>query len=495
MAAAVWYFQTTGATLYSGDAEAHLNIARRVVDSRTPGWAQLGTTWLPLPHLLMLPLVGYDSLWRTGLAGAIPSAFLMAVAATFLFASVRRIFSSGPAAWCAAAVFLLNPNILYLGAIPMTEAACFASLLGLLYFTTVFGETASWGAAVGAGLAALAGSLSRYEAWFLLPFAALYIFARGGSRRWGATALFTVIAGAGPVLWFAHNWWYFDDPLYFYRGPWSAMAIQGKLPYPGRGDWRKAALYFYEAGKLVAGFPALIAAAVGGTVACAARRAVWPVAFLVLPPAFYVWSIHSSGTPVFVPHLEPHGWYNIRYATAFLPLAALGCGAGCAAAGVGNARFGRGAALALLMAVFAPFAWNWQRPPIVLEEAAHNSEGRRAWTAQAVALLKTQSGPGDTFFTSFNDMTAIYRTLGVPLRNTLTGDNNPQFTMVQSRPDLFLWEEFAVVMGGDPVQGIVENAALKGPRYDLLERITVKGQPSIEIFRRRHTLPQVQAIP
>ena len=46
-----------GYTLYYGDAEAHLNLARRVVDSRTPGLSQIGPVWLPLPHLLMLPLV------------------------------------------------------------------------------------------------------------------------------------------------------------------------------------------------------------------------------------------------------------------------------------------------------------------------------------------------------------------------------------------------------------------------------------------------------
>ncbi len=481
MAAAVFYFQSTGSTLYSGDAEAHLNIARRVVDSRTPGWAQLGTTWLPLPHLLILPLVRNDALWRTGLAGAIPSALLMALGATFLFATVRRCLGSVVPAATAAAAFLLNPNILYLGSIPMTEAACFASLLGLLYFTTLFGETLAWGPVVGAGLAACAGSLSRYEAWFLLPFAALYIFVRGGSRRWGAVAVFAVIAGFGPALWLAHNWWYFGDPLYFYRGPWSARAIQGKAPYPGRDDWRLAALYFFEAGKLVCGLPALLAGTVGVVAACFSRRAVWPAIFLVLPPAFYVWSIHSSATPVFVPQLEPHGFYNIRYATAFVPLVAFGA--------AGLARFGRVAAAAILIIIFAPLSWNWLKPPIVLQEAEHNSEGRRAWTRAAVAVLRADAGPGDTYFTSFGDMTAIYRTLGIPLRNTLTGDNNPQFTMVQSRPDVFLWEEWAVAMGGDTVQGIVENAYLRGPKYDLVRRITVRGQPSIEIFRKHHDDP------
>src|ERR1700679_893167 len=71
MAAAVWHFHVNGSTLYFGDAEAHLGIARRIIDSRTPGWYQVGTTWLPLPHLLMIPLVRDNQLWMTGLAGGI----------------------------------------------------------------------------------------------------------------------------------------------------------------------------------------------------------------------------------------------------------------------------------------------------------------------------------------------------------------------------------------------------------------------------------------
>ena len=39
-AAALVY--SSGSTLYYGDAEAHLNIARRLVDNRTPGVRQLG---------------------------------------------------------------------------------------------------------------------------------------------------------------------------------------------------------------------------------------------------------------------------------------------------------------------------------------------------------------------------------------------------------------------------------------------------------------------
>ena len=42
------YFFFSDQILLYGDAVAHINIARRVFDSRTPGPQQLGTVWLPL---------------------------------------------------------------------------------------------------------------------------------------------------------------------------------------------------------------------------------------------------------------------------------------------------------------------------------------------------------------------------------------------------------------------------------------------------------------
>ena len=66
---------------------------------------------------------------------------------------------------------------------------------------------------------------------------------------------------------------------------------------------------------------------------------------------------------------------------------------------------------------------------ITWQESEINSRGRRAWTAEAAEFLRAAAGPHETFFTSFSDMTAIYRTLGIPLRDTLTGDNDPQWLM------------------------------------------------------------------
>src|SRR5438477_2650169 len=68
----LFYFRRGDILLY-GDAVAHINIARRVFDSRTPGLLQLGTVWLPLPHLLMIPFLLSKSMWQTGVGGSVPS--------------------------------------------------------------------------------------------------------------------------------------------------------------------------------------------------------------------------------------------------------------------------------------------------------------------------------------------------------------------------------------------------------------------------------------
>ena len=66
-------FYIQGAILLYGDAVAHIHIARRVFDSITPGPLRLGTVWLPLPHILMMPFLVSDWMWRTGVGGSIVS--------------------------------------------------------------------------------------------------------------------------------------------------------------------------------------------------------------------------------------------------------------------------------------------------------------------------------------------------------------------------------------------------------------------------------------
>lgn len=486
-AASVWWCFRQGFLLYYGDAQAHLNIARRILDSRTPGYDQIGTVWLPLPHLLVLPFVRNDEWWRNGLAGAFPSAACFVLAGLFLYFAAREVFESRAAAVAALGVLALNPNLLYLQSTAMTEPALLASLTGLLYFTVRFRRTQSLAPVAGAGLAGLAATLTRYEGWFVLPFAAAYFLIAARKRRLAAAVLFSLLAGLGPLYWLAHNWWVYGNLFEFYNGPYSAKAIYqraldgGMARYPGDGDWIKAQAYFRKAAQYCLGRPLtwLIPA---GLAAGLIRRVFWPALFLALPPFFYVWSMVTSGTPVFVPGLWPDSYYNTRYGLAALPLASLAAAALVPMAG----RKWRAWTAAFVLAVAAgpwllepgPDAW------ICWKESRVNSQARRAWTAEAAAYLRAHCGPGDGILTSFGDLAAILPQAGLPLRRILHEGNMPYWEAAVARPDLWLAERWAVAISGDRVATAILRAGRSGPHYRKVRMIAVKGGPVIEIYRR-----------
>ncbi len=118
-AAIIWSWRNA-ALLDYGDAVAHLHIASRVFDSRTPRFSQLGSVWLPLPHILLIPFVQNYAWWATGLAGIMPSALAYLAACAGIYRLARHWVQPAAAA-LALAFFALNPNLLYLQTTAMTE--------------------------------------------------------------------------------------------------------------------------------------------------------------------------------------------------------------------------------------------------------------------------------------------------------------------------------------------------------------------------------------
>ncbi len=479
-----------GWTLYYGDAEAHLNIGRRIFDSRTPGYDQIGTVWLPLPHLLTAALAWNDAWWRNGLAGAIPSSVCFVAAGAFLFTAMRRATESRAMAFTSLGLFALNPNLLYLQATPMTEPVSLACILALLYFTILFRKTQSLLAAAGAGIAGLAASLTRYEGWFLVPFVAVYFVWTTKRRRWLAALIFISIAALGPLWWLAHNWWLYSNPLEFFNGPYSARSIyqrtldQHVRPYPGDRDWRKAWLFFRTAAQMCAGWGAVTAGA-AGFLAAIWKRLWWPLFFAALLPAFYLWSMHSGGTPIYVPQLWFSSYYNIRYGLAALPLLAI---AGGSLTLLARERWRPFVAAAIVLAGLIPWLAR-PRPDawVCWKESQVNSEARREWTAQAAAFLDRSYRPGQGILTSFGDLTGIFRQAGIPLRETLHQGNVLAWISATTRPDLFLRQRWAVAIAGDEVAAAIQKAAKTGPRYHLVQSIMIPGAPVIEIYKRDDT--------
>jgi hypothetical protein len=430
----------------------------------------------------MIPLARIDRLWINGLAGAIPSAIAFVLAGSFLFAAARRIFDDTAAAFAATALWALNPNVLYLASIPMTESMAGACLMALLYFTVRFRRTQGMGAAIGAGLAACAGTLTRYENWFLLPFAALFFLVAAKRRRVASTAVFCAIAALGPLFVLFHHWFLTGDALAFYRGPYSPRTIQHGADYPGYHDWGVAFLYYRTAAQLCAGAVLPLAALAGAAVALY-RRAFWALAVLALPGVFLIWSMYSTGgTPIFLPVLKPFSYYNSRYGMAVLPLLAVAAAALVTLAR-GRAR-GWAAGLLVLAAsvpwLMNPSPSNW----IVWEESRVNSESRRAWTKEAAEYLKARYVPGTGILADVGDMVGIYRECGIPLRETFSLNNGLPFDATVLRPELFLQEEWILTQGGGLGQTAAIRAGLREKEYRLVKQIIVKDAPVIEIYRQ-----------
>ena len=217
----------------------------------------------------------------------------------------------------------------------MTEplAILWAVLVVYALFRYQMSGLARW--LVFAGIAALFGTLTRYSGWYLLPFAALFVFLarkdvwRVRLRR---AVLFSVIAGAGPALWMLHDAIIAGNPIEFYNGPDSAQAIYAHqvattaFRYPTDGSILISARYYVEDLRIILGPWLLVLAALGLVLWVLERRyrkrRTACLLLLVLLP-FYVQAMAGAAVPLYVPTYSPHSYYNLRYGIEMLPGIAL----------------------------------------------------------------------------------------------------------------------------------------------------------------------------
>jgi len=187
---AVCFYSGKQELLLYGDAVAHVNIARRVVDNRHPleSFGQLGTVWLPLQHLAMLPFVWNDSLWRSGVAGAVPSMFAYVLGALGIF----RLVNGGTpkiVAYIATGIYALNPNLLYMQSTAMNEPIFLAFFIWTLAYLDDFlrncfpsldvpfrPERKSPNSSLEAcGITLAGGAFTRYDGWFVASFVGVIV--------------------------------------------------------------------------------------------------------------------------------------------------------------------------------------------------------------------------------------------------------------------------------------------------------------------------------
>ncbi|MGH9589774.1 MAG: hypothetical protein ACRD25_05230, partial [Terracidiphilus sp.] len=271
------------AMLNYGDAVAHLHIARRILDSHRPGLTQLGSVWLPLPHLLMLPFAQVYAWWANGIAGAIPSAFAYVAGCLGFYRLARRWLARAPST-LALAFFALNPNLLYLQTTAMTEPLFLCEMIWIVVLAIEWRVSLDENPARCSRLfsltisALIAAIFTRYDGWilaFLVWLAMALTLARRERLKTRAFWIASMLLAAAPAAWFAYNAGFFGDWLYFARGPFSARAIElrtaapGYPPHPGWHNPWVSLLFFIKVSELDAAAAAfgnlLLAVSVLGT--------------------------------------------------------------------------------------------------------------------------------------------------------------------------------------------------------------------------------------
>jgi dolichyl-phosphate-mannose-protein mannosyltransferase len=491
----LYFFYSRGLSNLYGDGIAHMEGARRLWDSLTPGYSEIGSVWLPLYHILASPLALNDTLWRTGLAGSIVSTAAFALTAWLLFRLAGEMNRNVAAGVVAFAVFIACPNMLYLASTPLTEPLALLWSVLVVYELFRYRETGRRGALIGAALAALCGTLTRYDGWFLLPFAAIFVFfARRESwrERFRHTLLFSLIAGAGPVLWVLHNAIRFGNPLEFYNGPYSAQAIYAHqlstsgFRYPTAGSLLLSARYYLEDLKLVIG-PWPLELAVLGLVAWAAgvgERARRSAALLLVAPLpFYLQSMAHAAVPLYVPTLFPNTYYNLRYGIEMLP------GVAILASFLIAPGLHRRVRWALIVGVAGVcFGGAVSMSARGASELAVVKEGElntpcRSQTEQAMIRFLRANYDGQVVLMTEGKYPCVPPQVGIPFRKTLSEANRRYWLAMRFGAQK--WAGWVIRSKGDSIDQLMRRYPEAFSDFDLVAKYRFPGEDGVDIYRRR----------
>jgi hypothetical protein len=305
------------------DSFSHLEISRRVVAGPSPGIAQLGGIWLPVPQLLQDLFSWSDALYRTGLAGSVVS-MTCYVASTVLLYRVICIYSRGRK-WPAVAgamVFATNVNVLYQQSTSMDELPFYAFTIAAVYYLVKWGETKNPTNLLAAGIASMLAMLCRYEGWFLAAVYVVCVIAM--ALRFGYSwrdarglalshAIFGLLIPAS--AWLLYNYLIFNDPLNFENGADSSSAQMAERHIDiNIGNWPLTLRGYDYAVRSDLGLAVIIVAALGLVVFLAAERfsaRSIPVLGLLTIVPFFLCTLEAGMEPLSMP--EQIGLTNYRF--------------------------------------------------------------------------------------------------------------------------------------------------------------------------------------
>lgn len=345
------FFYINGLGLSYNDARSHLDIGRRVVEGLKPGLAQLGSVWLPLPHILMIPTIWNDFFWHSGLSGALISMISYVGTSLLIYLYLQNLGVGFFGRIIGLSIFALNLNILYLQSTAMTELLLIATSTAVSYYLMLWARAGKIIDIIKSAFWVMLSTLTRYDGWFLflmsaavagwIPFfkdkfsQSLRInFKSNLQRVEGMVIFFCTLGGFGIALWFFWNQLIFKDWLYFAFGPYSARVQQQQLELAGnlitKSNWIasfQAFTYslFYNVGTF-----AVLLSILGYLLFWIDKNIIGKVKIasttLLAPLFFNVLALYFGHSVLFIQGINGETWFNVRYGINLIPAVAISVG-------------------------------------------------------------------------------------------------------------------------------------------------------------------------
>ena len=326
------HYLNNGLGLSYNDARSHLDIGRRVVEGLKPGLAQLGSVWLPLPHLLIVATAWNDFMWHSGLAGSFWSMLSYVGTGILIYKFLEKINVGVVGKIFGVLVFTVNLNVLYLQSTAMTELLLLFTMTAGCYYLMLWQKEDNLLDLIKSSFWIMLSTLVRYDGWLLLALVGGIVAfqtwkKRGYKAMEGITILFLTMGAFGIFLWFGWNWAIFKDPLYFVFGPFSAHAQQQQLltagNLPTRGNLLLSIkVYFYAlfynsiTTTAIVGFFAAVLMWFDKKIPSGIRIAS---VSLMAPLAFNIIALFLGFSVLFIQGISGNTWFNARYGVMLLP--------------------------------------------------------------------------------------------------------------------------------------------------------------------------------
>lgn len=332
---AALFFYKQGMLAILVDENGHLNIARQVIDSMTPGFSQLGL-WPPLLHLIMIPFIWNDFLWHSGFAGSVNIIFY-AISCVFIYKTIKLFSKDNLPAILSVLVFGLNPYVIYFSTVAMMEILFLMNfIIATYYFIKWMKNDNLFGLIICAFFTTLT-CLTRYEGFFLpIVFGGIilikYLLSRKKySQIEAITIIFGVLSTFGIFLTLLYSTIFAGSPFAFISGEWSAYAQQHESGYilSAEGNMFNAFLCMFSAAKYMIGYGLILLSFIVFVffIIFAKRTFLKFLTLLILliPFMFHVISLFRGNSIVYTPDFL-YGSINIRYGLPLILFGSIGLG-------------------------------------------------------------------------------------------------------------------------------------------------------------------------